>query len=108
MHTDIMRRLGHARYYLYAKCQTTPVRCRRQLPEKTIIIPFAESQTSSTRVKGNPRYDNATNLLGVDHILEPTRFQNAETAAPKLRRSIAERYCDEFLPTNYWHGDTLL
>jgi len=59
-------------------------------------------------VKGNPRYGNATNLLGVDNMLGPARFQNAKTAAPKLRRSLAERYRYEMLPTDHWHGNTLL
>src|SRR5712692_4632553 len=92
MHTDIMRPLGHAWYHLYAKCQTTPVRCRRQLPQKTIIIPFTKSQTSSTRVKGHPRYGNAANLLRMDNALGPIRFQNTKTTAPELLRIIAELY----------------
>ena len=108
MHTDIMRCLGHAWHYLYAKCQTIPVRCRRQLLEKTIIIPFAEAQTSSTRIKSKPRDSNTTNLLGVDNALGPARLQNAKTAAPKLRRSLAERYRYELLPPDHWHGNTLL
>jgi hypothetical protein len=44
----------------------------------------------------------------VDNALGPARFQNAKTAAPKLRRSLAERYRYEILPTNHWHSNTLL
>jgi hypothetical protein len=108
MHTDIMRRLGHARHHLYAKCQTTPIRCRRQLPQKTIIIPFAKSQTSSTRVKGNTGHGNAANLLRMDNALGPIRFQNAKTTTPELRRIIAALYRSQRISTDHWHSNTLL
>jgi hypothetical protein len=42
----------------------------------------------------------------VDNTLGPAWFQNAKTAAPKLR--LAECYRYEILPTDYWHGNTLL
>jgi hypothetical protein len=44
----------------------------------------------------------------MDNTQRPARFQNAKTAAPKLRWRLAERYRYEILPTDHWHGDTLL
>jgi hypothetical protein len=44
----------------------------------------------------------------VDNALGPARFQNAKTATPQLRQSLAEGYRYEILPTDHWHGDTLL
>src|SRR5262249_20704469 len=84
MHTDVVRRWGYGRHYLYTKCKATWVGRSRQLPEETTIVPFAESQSPATRVESDAGDYDVTNLFRRDHDLSPRRFKDAKTTAPQL------------------------
>src|SRR5712691_13401027 len=108
MHTDIVRRLGHARHDLYTKCQATPVRCSRQPTQETIIVTFAESQPPSTRVKSDAGDYDVTNLFRRDHDLGPIRFKDTKTTTPKLRRVVWQFYRCQTVPVHHRYRDALL
>ena len=72
-----------------------------QMPNHTCTL-------SQAPVKGNPRHGNAANLLRMDNALGPIRFQNAKTTAPELLQITAELYRYKMVPTDHWHGDTLV